>query len=169
MENHQRIPSFLFFKVRKKPSWNPLQKHGFPLQLKQEDHQKCPGCMKKSSNAAVTRSLPVFLSQPHGTLVPWNRQPLAQVFPPRLFVTLFSAVWTEGVCAPLLCPVVDDVSPFPHLVFVSLCNNEGQTCFLWRWWWTASRTGGDRPGHDVTTPALIRAGVDYPCKANKNP
>lgn len=64
---------FFFFKVRKRPSWNPLQKHGVcPFQVRQEDHQKCPGCIKKSSNAGATRSLPLFLWWPHGTFVPWN-------------------------------------------------------------------------------------------------
>lgn len=61
-ENHQRIPSSFFFKVRKKTSWNLQWKHGFcPFQVRQEDHQKCPGCIKKSSNAVLTRSLPIFL------------------------------------------------------------------------------------------------------------
>lgn len=64
---------FFFFKVRKRPSWNPLQKHGAcPFQVRQEDHQKCPGCIKRSSNAGATRSLPLFLWWPHGTFVPWN-------------------------------------------------------------------------------------------------
>lgn len=106
----------------------------------------------------------------HGTL-----QPLAQVF---LWgcLWLFSVLYEQrksvlyfSVLLWMMFPFAWWISPFPHLVFVSLCSNEEQTRFPWRWWWTASRTGGDRSGHDVITPALTRAGVDYACKANKNP